>query len=307
MKFNPPTAAGSAELLKRLEIKPGKVDLVLDTDAYNEIDDQFAIAYALRSTDRIDLKALYAAPFFNSLSTGPADGMEKSYHEIKRVLERMHDPRANDDGFVFRGSDRYLPGAEEPVDSPAARDLVKRALAAEDTLYVAAIGAITNVASAILLEPKIIDKIVVLWLGGNALWWRDTKEFNLRQDVYAARVILDSGVPLILIPCAGVVDRLFTTVPELERWLDGKSDIGTYLTDNVRNAARKFPGAGRVIWDITTIAYINNSDWLPADIVPSPVLTDNVTWSTDPSRHLVKVVRHVDREMIFRDLFEKLS
>ncbi|MDR1949972.1 MAG: hypothetical protein LBQ38_11320 [Spirochaetaceae bacterium] len=45
-----------------LQFPLGKVRVVIDTDAYNEVDDQFAITWALRSTDRIDVEAVYAAP-----------------------------------------------------------------------------------------------------------------------------------------------------------------------------------------------------------------------------------------------------
>ncbi len=45
----------------------------------------------------------------------------------------------------------------------------------DSLLYVATIGAITNVASAILMEPEIITRIVVVWLGGHALHWSDTR------------------------------------------------------------------------------------------------------------------------------------
>ena len=69
-----------------LNAPTGKIDVVLDTDAYNEVDDQFAIAYMLRSSDRLNTCAIYAAPFFNSLSSSPADGMEKSYAEILKIL-----------------------------------------------------------------------------------------------------------------------------------------------------------------------------------------------------------------------------
>ena len=92
------------------------VPMVLDTDTYNEIDDQFALAYALLSRERLGVEAVYAAPFHNSRSSGPEDGMEKSYEEILRVLERMN--RAPE-GFAFRGSRSYLPSAEEPVASEA--------------------------------------------------------------------------------------------------------------------------------------------------------------------------------------------
>ena len=59
---------------------------VLDTDAFHEVDDQFAISIFLRLPERIRPLALYAAPFYNSLSSGPADGMEKSYKELHRLL-----------------------------------------------------------------------------------------------------------------------------------------------------------------------------------------------------------------------------
>jgi len=175
-----------------LEHPSGRVPVVLDTDTYNEIDDQFAVVYALLSKEVVDLRAIYAAPFHNDRSSGPGDGMEKSYEEILRVRERMGVPPA---GLVHRGSTRYLPGKDRPVESDAARHLVALAQAVEGPLYVAAIGAITNVASAILMDPSIVDRIVVLWLGGTPHYWPTAREFNLQQDVPAAQVVFDCGVP----------------------------------------------------------------------------------------------------------------
>lgn len=39
------------------------MDVVIDTDAYNEIDDQYAISYLVKKSDKLKLQALYAAPF----------------------------------------------------------------------------------------------------------------------------------------------------------------------------------------------------------------------------------------------------
>ena len=171
-----------------------------------------------------------------------------------------------------------------------------------------AIGAITNVASAILMEPRIIEKIVVVWLGGHALNWHDTREFNLMQDVLAARVVFDCGVPLIMIPCMGVVSHLHTTVEELEKHMDGKSPIGTYLTKIVREykLSRNLLAWSKVIWDISAIAYLLNPGWVPANLVHSPVITDQVTWSVDQRRHFIKSAYWVDRDRIFNDLFRKI-
>ena len=155
------------EYVTRLEPPTGKVHMVLDTDTFNEIDDQFALTYALLSPERIELEAIYAAPFHNERSSGPADGMQKSYEEILRVLDRLGHKQKN---FVFRGSRAWLSDQPEPVSSPAVEDLIARARKERtEPLYVVAIGAITNIATALMLAPDIADHIVVVWLGGNAL------------------------------------------------------------------------------------------------------------------------------------------
>ena len=192
-----------AGLLHRLERPTGPVDVVLDTDTYNEVDDQFALSYLLASQDQLRVKALYAAPFFNENSTGPADGMEKSYQEILKLLGLAGCQELRD--VVFRGSASYLPDEGTPVPSPAAEDLARRAMgySPEAPLYVVAIGALTNIASALLLEPAIAQRITLVWLGGNAWDWPDNQEFNAFQDVAADRVVFGSGAAVVQLPCQG--------------------------------------------------------------------------------------------------------
>lgn len=292
--------------LARLQPPTGPVRMVLDTDTYNEVDDQFALVHALLSPDRIKVEAIYAAPYFNNRSSGPADGMEKSYEEIHRLLEKLNWPQRD---FVYRGATAYLDKNLQPQESAAARDLVQRALASldDDPLYVVAIGAITNVATAVLLEPKIIEKMVVVWLGGHALHWPNTREFNLKQDVPAARLLFDCGVPFVLIPCMGVVSHLHTTIPELESYVSGRGAIGDYLVEIVKGYHDDHRGWSKVLWDIATIAYLLDARWTPSHLVHSPILTDQVTWSVDHSRHLIRYVHYIERDPIFRDLFEKLA
>ena len=107
--------------IKNLLVPQGSVDVVLDTDAYNEIDDQFAISYLLKSKEKLNTKAIYAAPFFNSNSVSPKDGMEKSYDEIFKLLSLL-DEKVD----VFKGSEKYLDNENTPVISYAARDLAER-------------------------------------------------------------------------------------------------------------------------------------------------------------------------------------
>jgi len=233
--------------------------------------------------------------------------MEKSYQEIHRLLDRMD---ASPEGLVFRGSTTYLTDRDHPCNSDAAEDLIAKAMARsedDDPLYVATIGCITNVASAILMEPEIIKRIVVVWLGGHAFHWPDTKEFNLWQDPEAARVVFDCGVPLVQIPVMGVCSHLHTTIPEIERYVQGRGEIGDFLAETVKGYHKDHYAWSKVIWDIATIAYLLDESWTPTNLVHSPIVTDQGTWSFDSSRHLIRSAVHVNRDPIFRDLLAKLQ
>ena len=289
--------------VRALELPEGKIDMVLDTDTFNEVDDQFALAYALLSPERLNVEAIYAAPFYNSRSTGAKDGMEKSYQEIQRLLGKM-----NRTENVLRGSDAFLQESGY-VDSPAARDLVERAMARADgeRLYVVAIGAITNVASAILMEPKICEKIAVVWLGGHPTSYPTALEFNLSQDVRAARIVLDCGCPLTLVPCLGVASHLLTSVQELSACIGGKNPLCDALVELFAAYSDDHFAWAKEIWDVSTIAYLINPEWVPTKIVHSPLLTDDSHWAHDENRHLIREPYFCRRNPIFRDLFEKLA
>ncbi|GGE27811.1 hypothetical protein GCM10011391_02880 [Pullulanibacillus camelliae] len=292
-------------LFKRLEAPKGKIRVVIDTDTYNEVDDQFAVVYALQSQDKLNVEAIYAAPFFNERSQGPADGMEKSFNEINKILALMNISREN---FVFRGSTGYLEDLAHPYRSEAAMDLIEKAMASsdDDPLYVVAIGAITNVVSAILIQPEIVHKIVVVWLGGHALYWPDTKEFNLYQDLLASRFLYDCGVPLINIPCMGVCSHLLTTLSELEAHIDRTSKVGQFLLETFKGYHEDHYAYSKVIWDISTIAYLINPTWVETKVVHSPILTDQFTWSFDLSRHPIRMATFLNRDGIYKDMFKKL-
>ena len=214
------------------------------------------------------------------------------------------------DGIVFKGSTDYLRDVTKPIRSEAALDLVSRAMKSspDDPLYVVPIGCITNIASAILIEPQIIQNIVVVWLGGNSLEWPTQKEFNLVQDVLAAQVVLNSGVPLVITPCQPVVSHFHTTLPELEYYLKDKNSLSDYLYEIVAGYnERNLAAWSKEIWDVVAIAWLVNPDWVQTNLVHSPILTDQVTYSTDRSRHFIRMAASINRDAIFRDLFSKLT
>lgn len=298
-----------SQRLSMLEPPKGKVDMVLDTDAYNEIDDQFAISYALFANEKLNVKALYAAPFYNERSSGPADGMERSFQEIKKLLSL-----AGIEKPVVRGSCAYLSDEKTPLMTDAAQDLCRRAMdySPEKPLYVVAIGAITNIASALLIRPEIADRIVVIWLGGNALDWHNNLEFNCMQDVTAARVVFGSGAPLVMLPCMGVVSGFTTTGPELEAWLRGKNALCDYLVDHTVEAANEYAKGrvwSRVIWDVTAIGWLLSGEKsLMLDrLITTPVPEFDHHWAQDSRRPLCRYVYHIHRDALLSDLFAHIA
>ena len=300
------------QLLKNLQVPDGPIDVVLDTDTYNEIDDQFALSYLLRSGEKLTVKALCAAPFFNDNSTSPEDGMERSYREIFNLLHLAE--REDLNPIVFEGSRTYLPDERTPVDSPAARELVRLAkdYSPEKPLYVVAIGAITNVASALLMDPAIKDNIVIVWLGGHALEWPETGEFNMMQDVAAARVVFGCGAPVVQLPCMGVVDHFYATGPELRHWLGGKNALCDYLVAHTEEAANAYAAGkvwSRVIWDVTAVGWLLNDGnrLMEGRIIPAPLPQYDNHYSIDFRRHPSCYVWCIHRDALMQNLVEKLT
>ena len=301
------------QYFQNLSVPNGKIDAVLDTDAYNEIDDQFAIGYMLRCTEKINIKGICAAPFLNGKSVSAADGMEKSYREILKLL----DLAGRNDLFniVYQGSREYLKNEETPVPSPAADFMADLAMkySAERPLYIVAIGAITNVASAILKNPEMKERCVVIWLGGRGIHLPlGASEFNMKQDIAAARIVFGCGVPLVQLPCGGVVDRFATSQYELEHWLKGKNALCDYLYENTVREAESYAAGKpwtRVIWDVTAVAWLMNEDarFMSGRLIPSPVPEYDRRYALDPDRHLIQYVYSINRDALFEELFRRLG
>ena len=298
------------QFLKNLLPPEGKADMVLDTDAYNEVDDQFAIAYMLRSPELNPL-AIYAAPFYNSRSSGPEEGMEKSYDEIFRVLNLAERTDMNDK--VYKGSREYLKDEKTPVISPAAEHLCETAMnySPEKPLYVVAIGAITNIASALLLKPEIKENIVVVWLGGNAVGMKKFYEFNMSQDIAAARVVIGSGVPFVQLPCYGVVSGFNISKPELEYWLYDKNPLADYLARATVNEADSYAVGTpwtRIIWDVTAVAWLVNAEdkFMWSDIRERFIPGYDGKYHKCENSATMRYISVIHRDALMKDLIKKL-
>jgi purine nucleosidase len=310
-----------ADRIERLQPPSGRIPIVIDTDTYNEIDDQFAIVYALFSPENFDIKGIYAAPFFNPRATSAGHGMQLSYEEILRLGERLHTPL---DNLAFLGSQDFLKDIDHPHSSDAVTHLIDLAMNSTEPLYVVALGALTNIASAILIEPRIIEKITIVWMGGHAFHWPDNTEFNLRGDLLASQLIFNCGVPFVLIPARGVTSHLRTTVVELKHFVKGKGEIGNFLYDRFSAYEKLEDGGSKEIWDIVAPAWLINPDWVPSYITSSPMVAMQppkkkpgpnpypkekyiLSWSFDHTRHAIRYAYYVERDPVFKDFFTKLD
>ena len=351
----PPSHLTERERRALLAEPAGRVRVVFDTDAANEIDDQYTLAWALLSQDVLSIEGMYATPFaWDHMREGmieaydlrrrneplpphlhryrgrieglvaqgrdprhetfitPEEGMERSYDEIALVHEKMGMTPVG----LRRGSTRYMRDVDDAVDSPAARHLIERALADGDgPLYVVAIGALTNVASALVLEPAIRDRIVVTWTAAYPSFAPlPNASFNLEPDVPATRVVFECGVPLVYLPGYHVGAQLPMSLADVEKHVRGRGAIGDYLHHlylnnpvQARRGITDLEGRTWVMWDMINVAWLLDPTWVPSHVVPTPTLDDDLRWRPQPNAPEMREGIGVERDRIFRDFYRKLE
>ena len=295
-----------ATTVSLLEPPSGGCSVIIDTDTWNEVDDQFAIIHALMSPE-LHIETIQAAGFHAAVRNTNSfeHGMELSYEEIQRVLELSP---VSYDGPVLYGSRQTMTATGgEPVPSDAADNIVSRAMRDRDeTLYVLALGSLTNVASAVLMEPRIRERICVVALGGWPYHVAGFHDFNFIQDIKAAQAVFDSGVAMVHVTGFGVSELLRTTRWEMMQQVKGRGRIGDYLFQLYEDFVQDFAGRSKPIWDLAPGAWLLNSDWLKTHIEGAPMLNDHLGYSRDASRHPMRIVDWLNRDAIFSDFFEKL-
>ena len=227
-----------------------KINIILDTDTYNECDDQFALSYLIKSQDMFNIEAITVAPYSHQKRNfSVKEGQELSYNEILKICNWLNFDTTNK---VFKGSLDYIQNGYND-NNEAVNKIIEIALKNDET-YILGIGAITNIALAIKKEPKIVNKIKVVWLGGNQLDYKDNLEYNFKQDIEAAKIVLESKVDLTILPCKDVVSKLRIDVNTLKENLENKSFLCNYLIDRFYNDGYHGIQESRAIWDISVIA-----------------------------------------------------
>jgi purine nucleosidase len=204
------------------------------------------------------------------------------------------------------------------VDSPGARFIIEEALKDDPRpLHVAFLGPLTDMASALLLEPSIAERSVrVVWIGGGE-WPVGGFEYNLWNDVHSANVVFRSKVEVWQIP-----STLYKVLPvsyaELVEKVYDKGPLGKYLVEqliawNKGALAVNFPWypldgiEHRSLGDSPAIGVMMypESGW--SEWRPAPEFNSEMNYVHTGKYRPIKVYTSVDTRFILEDFFAKLA
>lgn len=289
-----------------------KENIILDTDISNEIDDQYALCYLIKSIERFNLEAITIAPFSKSgysVTNSTEEGTDLSYNTACKILDLLGEEKYKN--LIYKGAVKYF--WENKELNKASEKIIEIARKNYFTTIVG-IGAITNIALALHHAPDIAKKVRIIWLGGNSFLSKLNDEYNFRQDVEGVREVFNSGAEIVVIPCKNVASQLTSTIFEIEYYLKGRGEIGDYLCEifaNCKKAFEKSPfdkiGQTKTIWDISAIAYLINKDWFTTEEIDCPQVLDDTSYKFIKNNHKITFVQNLNRHMIYQDFFIKMG
>ena len=280
--------------------------VIIDSDAKNEADDQFAIVHALLSPS-LDVRGLIAAHFGTSRSDR---SVEESREEIDLLLVLMG---LGQQVTVANGAPAGIPDERTPLDSGGAQLIIAESKLAspKDPLFVAFLGPLTDMAAAILLDPGIVDRdIVVIWIGGVGYGGVETYpgvEFNLRNDIAAANVVYDSGITVWQVP-SNVYSQVSVSYTELEEKIGGTSKLADYLINQTVEWNRTYwpqPIESRSLGDSPAISLMLYPRGGNFRTTSAPRFGQEGHYLPG-SGHPVRVVESVDVRFLLEDMFAKI-
>lgn len=300
-----------AELLSRMGMKlpmHKQVRVIVSSDVRNEADDQFAVAHHLL-TPIFDVRGVVAA-HYESKDPGSRTTMEKSYQELLKLMEAS----GIDDVPALRGCEAPLANEADAPQCEGVDFIIQESLREDERpLYIAVQGALTDVAAAINRCPEIAEKLTVIWIGG--LNYPDGgPEFNLLQDVAAARVVFASKAAVWQLP-VGVYGTVEITMAELAWKVRPCGTMGRYLYEEMEdynlhnqepNSLRR--GENWNLGDSPAIAALLECEWRGNFRQEhAPYIRDDMTYQPNPEGKLIRVYDYVDVRMLLEDFFAKLE
>lgn len=271
--------------------------VILDTDVFNEADDQFALTYLLKNQDIFSIEAITISPFKHSkYEKTIAESIKDSYDEACTIYDLLH---IKDKSNIYKGATDYITNGYNE-NNEAVEKIIEVANKNSIT-YILAISGLTNIALAIQKCPEIISKIKVIWLGSNFLFGKN-QDSNFKRDVKSVEIVFESKVDLTIIPGSPISSNLLVSVYEIEAKLKGKNEICDFLYQRFKYRAfgieERWP-----LWDIAAIAYLKNETWFNTIKISCPYINKDNTFLFTKDRHPIMFVHYLNANCILDDLF----
>jgi inosine-uridine nucleoside N-ribohydrolase len=285
----------SQRVIPQIPPKDQQIDVIIDTDAKNEIDDQWALTLALLSPERFNIIGLVGATF----AWGGRQSIQMSVNEIDTLLKLIN----------LEGDIPVYPGAHpmrykyEPSNATGVDFIIEKAMEAseEDPLWVIGLGAATDIASAILKAPEIMKRIVVFW-HLRTKWPDKCLNFNVFGDPHAARLLFDAPVPFILFDTG---TYLFCPMEESENLVNPNGAIGNYL-HSIRIGNEYYSSPTKGFFDLGDIAAILDPEMAYFEVVSCPEVDFDLSYRFKDTKGRILRCYHVERDVTFQLLYDKL-
>jgi inosine-uridine nucleoside N-ribohydrolase len=277
----------------------------LDADTGNEMDDLYAIAHLVKST-KMNLIGISSAHFnnadlnvFEKWNAYDAATL-KSVEESQRLNEEILDALDRKDIPHPLGADRQIGrawGQQDPRDSPAAQAIITAARSMKETekLDILTLGAMTNLATALILAPDILPKIRLYSLGS---WYNpeskawNKSEFNIRCDLNAFDYLLNlEGLDFTIMTTTTAFALKFDR-DETYAALDESVEIEKILADRWR--IQNPQDNTRVMWDLALVEAYLHPEWSKIAEVQTP--PENL-------HRLVKIYVEIDAEAMKKEFW----
>jgi inosine-uridine nucleoside N-ribohydrolase len=232
--------------------------------------------------------------------------MQDSYDETMLLLRLMG---LENDIRVEAGATGSMPDESTPVDSAGAQLIIQEAMKDDDRpLHIAFYGPVTDISSALLLEPKIEDRnIRVIWIGGGD-WPSGGREYNLSNDIHAANMLMKSNLEVWQIP-RYTYRTMSVGYAELIEKIYPQGEIGKYLVEQLieHNAARQPHIEYRYLGDSPCIGIIMDPECGKWTWRPAPLFDQQMHYLYPGKYRPIRVYDNVNTNFIHEDFYAKLA
>lgn len=288
-----------------------KIRLIVHTDCKNEADDQYALAHFLM-TPRFQIQGVIAGHFWKSPQEyGELGTANASFDEIIKVMDFMG---VRGICPVLMGAAKEMPDEQTPVDSEGARFIIEEAMKEETMLYVACLGAVTDVASALLMKPEIANRIIIIWIGGGT-YPEGGLEANLMMDIDAANVIFASNAEVWQIP-RNVYKMFGVSLAELQLKVKPCGEIGRYLFEqlvefNHKASLNNRPWPYGEIWGLgdqgAVAVLMEDAAKINYDLVAAPRVREDMSYDLKQNHRKIRVYNTAEIRLTMEDFYAKLA